>query len=103
MGRCRGVLLKTIGDGGGECGGANYRLPSEAQWEYACRAGSTGRWQFGNDEVRGLESTADYGGPTATRREDSRVGQKKANAWGFTICTGTYANGVRTGIITDYY
>ncbi len=57
-----------------------YRLPTEAEWEYACRAETRSRWCFGDDEGR-LDKYAWHG--FNSMRELQPVGRKKPNPWGF--------------------
>jgi formylglycine-generating enzyme required for sulfatase activity len=59
--------------------GQNYRLPSEAEWEYAARAGSSGKWSFGSDKYQ-LTLHAWLG--VDSERRTHPGGQKQANAFG---------------------
>ena len=80
--------------------GVFYRLPTEAEWEYACRSGSTSEYSFG-DGAAMLGEYAWY--KDNSEGKTHKVGMKKPNAWGLYDMYGNVAEWTYDQYISDFY
>ncbi len=82
--------------------GQNYRLPSEAEWEYAARAGSTTQYSWGNDIGRN-NANCNGCGSEWDNKSTAPVGQFKPNSFGLHDTHGNVWEWVQDGNHDNYH
>ncbi len=77
-----------------------YRLPTEAEWEYACRAGTQTPWAWGKEPEKAIDYAWFYENSSGSYQ---KVGTKKPNAWGLYDMHGNVAEWTLDYYTTDYF
>lgn len=88
---CKWLYLRT---------GNFYRLPTEAEWEYACKAGSTTDYHYGDSK----DMLSEYAWHRGNSNDKTQpVGQKKPNQWGLFDMHGNVAEWTIDEYVSDLY